>query len=183
MMRKTGKLFLIFGMIICILLGTGCTKKGSPIRIKAVPEDFYTVGEPIELLLKIGHIFDFNIGDDIPSKSFALIKINHLADKEDPALVPDDLVNGETILKIDKFLTTKYRLTTYDVGNCSAFRFNNSVKIIIPQKYIVKDTGALRLTINFYYFDDKGNIEEWCKSEFVYIRYQILDNRIHIKVG
>ncbi|MBQ4586298.1 MAG: hypothetical protein IJB13_00715 [Clostridia bacterium] len=182
MMRKTGKLFLISGMIICILLGTGCTKKGSPIKIKVESNEVYAIDEPIELSLKIGHSYSFESDEGRIGKSIAIVKISHAGYKDDSMIVPESLVNGETLLEIRDFLTTKYRLTTYDVGNCSAFRFNNSVKIIIPQKYIVKDKGTMMLEFICHYLDNNGNIKEGGKGVVVFITYCILDGKINLEV-
>ena len=182
MMRKTGKLFLIFGMIICVLLGTGCSKKGSPIKIKAIPKDYYTIGEPLELSLKFGHSYTFKSDDDRLGKSIAIVKISHPVIKGDTTIIPDDLVNGETLLEIKDFLTTKYAVSKYSVGNCNSFRYNNSAKIEIPQKYIVKNIGCLLLTFSYHYLDANGNIKEGGYSESISITYRILDNNIYLEL-
>ncbi len=185
MMRKTGKLFLIFGMIICIIFATGCgggsSKPKDPLYCKFEFQDIYDIDDIYAVNLSYGH--DFDIGDDDVNhinSTIALVKIITIEHKNQYYDFEDKLA-GETLLYIDGFLSPKYRVTEYK-WNCQGFRYNNFATVEIPKKLIQGESGFLVLSFNLCFLDENDEISLNSGSSVVLkLSYSIKDDKIYFE--
>ena len=132
MMCKTGKLFLIFGMIICILFATGCgggsSKPKSPVVMDIEFEDSYSLDDPIIVLVKFGHLFSKNFSKD----TLGVFSMYHHGSST--GSVPKELRNGEQFFEVEDIFTAKYHVSRDRENRV----YNNYIEVTIPKKYIIR---------------------------------------------
>ena len=175
MVRKTGKLLLIFGMIICILFGTGCggsSKPKSPVVMDIEFEDSYSLDEPIVVLLKFGHVLS---GSD-SSDTLGVFTLYHLG--SDDGNVSEDLIEGEQFYEVTGIFSKKYVVSR----DPNKRIYNTHITACIPLKYIVGDSGRLGINLTSYSLDDGGNLntDTWLGA-VVRIDYVVKNNVVYFK--
>ena len=136
MMRKTGKLFLICGMIICIICGTGCLSSGN---------DQNQGGEPLPHVW-IDYIYNNSDGRLVENKltvrvkQYGLQQVTNLylsifIDNEEEAIESFEIPND----KKERFF--EYFITDYDIQEYIKFKvsydFDVSADIIHHENAIL----------------------------------------------
>ena len=187
MMRKTGKLFLIFGMIICILFGTGCGEgyKVPPtlatLHFKIELSKTFNIDDPIEILIKFGHKNNSNSLADQPNTALLLVHDVTNGDKE---FTLSELIAGEKILEIKSFFDSKYMLKKEKSDDGTYYYvYNHSAKAIIPKSFFTNNSGCLKLSFYKFDLDDSGNISNKSVGGYCFLTYERADDMIHINLG